>query len=143
MPAERPSVQRCPVAKAIHSMIRVLDEQRSLAFYEKAFHLTLADRLAFEGFTLIYLSNPESEFELELTVNHDRTEPYALGDGYGHLAFSVSDLGAEHARLESLGLSPTPLKELQLDGRPLARFFFVQDPDGYKIEVLQRGGRYK
>ena len=131
------------MAKAIHSMIRVLDEQRSLAFYEKAFGLTIAERLAFEGFTLIYLSNPESEFELELTVNHDRKEPYGLGDGYGHLAFSVEDLEGEHARFESLGLSPTSLKELKLEGRSPARFFFVQDPDGYKIEVLQRGGRYK
>nr|WP_210277774.1 VOC family protein [Microvirga lupini] len=124
-------------------MIRVLDEQRSLSFYEKAFGLTVVERLAFEGFTLIYLSNPESEFELELTVNRDRTDPYVLGDGYGHLALSVDDLEAEHARFESLGLNPTPLKELKLDGRPPAQFFFVQDPDGYKIEVLQRGGRYK
>ncbi|MBD2746590.1 VOC family protein [Microvirga sp. BT688] len=131
------------MAKAIHSMIRVLDEQRSLAFYERAFGLTVAERLAFEGFTLLYLRNPESEFELELTVNHDRAEPYVLGDGYGHLALSVTDLEAEHARFETLGLRPTSLKELKLDGRPPARFFFVQDPDGYKIEVLQRGGRYK
>ncbi|MFC1460840.1 VOC family protein [Microvirga arabica] len=131
------------MAKAIHSMIRVLDEQHSLSFYEKAFGLIVAERLAFEGFTLVYLSSPESEFELELTVNHGRTEPYVLGDGYGHLAFSVDDLEAEHARFEALGLSPTSLKELKLDGRPPARFFFLQDPDGYKIEVLQRGGRYK
>ena len=140
---EAAEAQRYPVAKAIHSMIRVLDEQRSLAFYEKAFGLTVAERLAFEGFTLLYLSNPESEFELELTVNHGRTEPYGLGDGYGHLALSVDDLEAEHARFEALGLSPTSLKELKLDDRAPARFFFVQDPDGYKIEVLQRGGRYK
>lgn len=131
------------MAKAIHSMIRVLDEQRSLTFYDKAFGLKVAERLAFEGFTLVYLSNPDSEFELELTINHGRTEPYALGDGYGHLAFSVDDLEAEHARFASLGLGPTSLKELKLDGRPPARFFFVQDPDGYKIEVLQRGGRYR
>ena len=131
------------MAKAIHSMIRVLDEQRSLAFYEKAFGLKLAERLAFDGFTLLYLSNDESEFELELTVNHGRTEPYVLGDGYGHLALSVDDLEAEHARLVAGGLDPTPLKELKLEGRPPARFFFVQDPDGYKFEVLQRGGRYK
>ncbi|HEV2563746.1 MAG TPA: VOC family protein [Microvirga sp.] len=131
------------MAKAIHTMIRVLDEQRSLAFYEKAFGLKVAERLAFESFTLVYLSNENGEFELELTVNHGRTEPYALGDGYGHLAFSVDDLEAEHARFESLGLSPTPLKELKLEGKPPARFFFVQDPDGYKIEVLQRGGRYR
>jgi lactoylglutathione lyase len=124
-------------------MIRVLDEQRSLAFYDKAFGLQVADRLAFEGFTLVYLSNGESGFELELTINHGRTEPYALGDGYGHLAFSVDDLANEHARFESLGLGPTPLRELKVDGKPPARFFFVQDPDGYKIEVLQRGGRYR
>ena len=71
------------MAKAIHSMIRVLDEARSLAFYEKAFGLTVADRLDFPEFTLVYLSNAESGFELELTVNKDRTEPYDLGDGYG------------------------------------------------------------
>jgi lactoylglutathione lyase len=124
-------------------MLRVLDERRSLAFYEKAFGLTVAERLGFEGFTLIYLSNPESELELELTINHGRTEPYVLGDGYGHLAFSVDDLEAEHARFDSLGLGPTSMRELKIGGRPPARFFFVQDPDGYKIEVLQRGGRYK
>lgn len=131
------------MAKAIHSMIRVLDEQRSREFYEKAFGLQVAERLAFDSFTLVYLSNGDSEFELELTINHERTEPYAIGDGYGHLALSVNDLKAEHARFESLGLSPTPLKELSLGGKPPAQFFFVQDPDGYKIEVLQRGGRYR
>jgi lactoylglutathione lyase len=131
------------MAKAIHSMIRVLEEGRSTAFYDTAFGLKVAERLAFENFTLLYLRSPETGFELELTINHGRTEPYALGDGYGHLAFSVDDLEAEHARFTSQGLNPTPVKELQHSGRPLAKFFFVQDPDGYKIEVLQRGGRYE
>jgi lactoylglutathione lyase len=131
------------MAKTIHSMIRVLDEQRSLDFYGKAFGLKVAERLGFDGFTLVYLSNDESEFEVELTINHDRTEPYALGDGYGHLAVSVDDLEAEHGRMTSLGLSPLPIKEFMHEGRLLAKFFFIQDPDGYKIEVLQRGGRYK
>ncbi|PZP43046.1 MAG: lactoylglutathione lyase [Azospirillum brasilense] len=131
------------MAKSIHSMIRVRDEARSLDFYRRAFGLEVAERLAFDGFTLIYLSNPESEFELELTVNDGRAEPYQLGDGYGHLAVSVEDLEAEHARFEREGLSPLPLKELKHEGRPLARFFFVQDPDGYRIEVLQRGGRFR
>ncbi|WP_112663997.1 VOC family protein [Microvirga flavescens] len=131
------------MAKAIHSMIRVLNEARSVEFYEKAFGLKVADRFAFEGFTLVYLRNAEADFELELTINHDRTEPYALGDGYGHLAFAVGDLDAEHARFTTLGLAPTPLKDFAHNGQPLARFFFVQDPDGYKIEVLQSRGRYK
>ena len=131
------------MAKAIHSMIRVFDEQRSLDFYRAAFGLEIAERLDFETFTLVYLSNEESEFELELTVNKDRTEPYALGDGYGHLALSVSDLDSEHKRLTDAGLGPNKIVEFNRDGALLARFFFITDPDGYKIEVLQRHGRYK
>ncbi|QIB33225.1 VOC family protein [Ancylobacter pratisalsi] len=131
------------MAKAIHSMIRVLDEARSTDFYVKAFGLAIADRFPFDGFTLVYLRSPDADFELELTINHDRTEPYQLGDGYGHMAFVVDDLGAEHARFEQLGLNPTPVKEFFREGTLLAKFFFVTDPDGYKIEVLQKHGRYK
>ena len=94
------------MAKAVHSMIRVLDEERALAFYDTAFGLKVAERLDFETFTLIYLSNPETSFELELTVNKGRTEPYDLGDGYGHLAVTVADLAGEHARLTAAGLAP-------------------------------------
>ena len=131
------------MAKAIHSMIRVLDEPRSVDFYGKAFGLKIADRFGFDGFTLIYLRNDAADFEVELTVNHDRTEPYNLGDGYGHIAFAVDDLDAEHARFIELGLNPNPVKEFFREGSLLAKFFFVTDPDGYKIEVLQRHGRYK
>lgn len=130
------------MAKAIHSMIRVLDEARSLAFYETAFGLRVAERLDFPEFTLIYLSNDESDFELELTVNKDRTTPYDLGDGYGHLAVSVPDVAAEHARLEAAGLAPRKLVDFAPAGTVIARFFFIADPDGYQIEVLERGGRY-
>ncbi|CAN7362556.1 VOC family protein [Aminobacter sp. LjRoot7] len=131
------------MAKAIHSMVRVLDEARSLSFYRTAFGLEIADRLDFETFTLIYLSNPETEFEVELTVNKGRAEPYALGDGYGHLAVSVADLDAERARMVAAGLTPKDIVDFAPGGTPLARFFFIEDPDGYKIEVLQRSGRFK
>ncbi|MDM7979554.1 MAG: VOC family protein [Rhizobium sp.] len=131
------------MAKMIHSMIRVLEEVRSVSFYVQAFGLEVAERLDFETFTLIYLSNPESEFELELTVNKGREEPYELGTGYGHLAVSVSDLDAEHKRLTDLGLNPGKIVEFNRDGALLARFFFITDPDGYKIEVLARHGRFK
>lgn len=130
------------MAKAIHSMIRVFDEARSLAFYDTAFGLTVAERLDFDTFTLIYLSNAESTFEVELTVNKGRTEPYNMGDGYGHLAVSVGDVNAEHARLTDAGLAPRKLVDFAPAGTILARFFFIADPDGYQIEVLQRGGRY-
>ena len=130
------------MAKAIHSMIRVLDEARSVRFYETAFGLSIADRFDFDDFTLVYLRNPEADFELELTVNKDRSEPYELGDGYGHVAFAVDDLEAEHRRFTEAGLSPRKLVDFAPGGTPLARFFFVADPDGYQIEVLQRAGRY-
>jgi lactoylglutathione lyase len=131
------------MAKAIHSMIRVLDEARSVDFYRRAFALDVADRFAFDGFTLVYLRNTEADFELELTINDGRTGPYAAGEGYGHIAFAVDDLDAEHARFQREGLGPNPIKEFLRDGSLMARFFFVQDPDGYKIEVLQKHGRYR
>lgn len=131
------------MAKMIHSMIRVLEEARSVDFYRNAFGLDIAERLDFDTFTLIYLSNAESEFELELTVNKGREEDYELGTGYGHLAVSVADLDAEHGRITALGLNPGKIVEFNRDGALLARFFFITDPDGYKIEVLQRHGRFK
>ena len=131
------------MAKAIHTMIRVLDEARSVSFYATAFGLKVAERLDFPEFTLVYLSNAETPFEVELTVNKDRATPYELGDGYGHVAVSVDDLDAEHARFEAANLKPRKIVEFSRDGGLFARFFFVEDPDGYKIEVLQRHGRFK
>jgi len=131
------------MAKILHSMIRVIDETKSVDFYRKAFGLEVAERFQFDSFTLVYLRNPENDFELELTINHGRAEPYSHGEGYGHIAFAVDDIGKEHARFEALGLNPKPVKEFNRDGALLAKFFFVEDPDGYKIEVLQRHGRYR
>ena len=131
------------MAKAIHMMIRVLDEARSVAFYEKALGLQIADRYEFDSFALVYLSSAEMPFELELTINHGRKEPYELGTGYGHVAFAVDDLDAEHARITAAGVKINPIKEFNREGALMARFFFIEDPDGYKIEALQRHGRYR
>jgi lactoylglutathione lyase len=131
------------MAKMVHSMIRVLDEARSVDFYDKAFGLKVASRVPFDGFTLIYLSNPEIGFELELTVNAGRSEPYNLGDGYGHLAVTVEDIEQEYTRFTELGLTVGKLVEMKREGELFAHFFFVTDPDGYKTEVIQRGGRFQ
>lgn len=131
------------MAKPIHSMIRVLDEERSVDFYGRAFALSVAERFDFDTFTLVYMRNADVDFELELTINKGRTEPYTLGEGYGHLAFVVDDLAAEHARFEAAGFKPRQIVDFSPGGKPLARFFFVADPDGYQIEVLQKGGRYR
>ncbi len=130
------------MAKLIHSMVRVMEEARSVAFYTSAFGLKVADRLDFPDFTLIYLSNAEQTFELELTVNKGRTESYTLGNAYGHLAISVENVDAERARIEALGYTPKNIVNMAYEGKPLAKFFFIDDPDGYKIEVVERGGRW-
>jgi lactoylglutathione lyase len=130
------------MAKAIHTMIRVIDEAKSVDFYSKGFRLKVKDRYDFDGFTLVYLKNDENDFEVELTVNRGRTEAYTHGTGYGHLALSVSDIEFEHKHFESLGFNPNPIKEFHREGALMAKFFFVTDPDGYKIEVLQRHGRF-
>ena len=129
--------------KPIHSMIRVLDEERSLDFYASAFSMSLRDRFDFDGFTLIYLQTPDSDFELELTVNKGRTEPYDIGDGYGHIAFVTKNLEDQHERMKDIGLKPRDIVEFDRDGSLLAKFFFIQDPDGYQVEVLQEFGRYR
>ena len=130
------------MAKPIHMMVRVLDEARSVDFYRKAFGLEISQRADFPDFTLVYMKGAQSPFEIELTINKGRAEPYALGDGYGHVAFVVDDLSAEHARMQSAGLSPKDIKTMTHEGQPFGQFFFIEDPDGYKIEVLQRGGRF-
>ena len=131
------------MAKIIHTMIRVLDPPKSLDFYEKAFGLTPSHELDFEDFALIYLRNDENDAEIELTVNKGETMPYTHGSGYGHVAMCVDDLEAEHARFSELGYGPTDIVTFAPDDKLLARFFFVTDPDGYEIEVLQRHGHYQ
>lgn len=131
------------MAKPIHTMIRVLEEDRSVDFYRRALGLEIAERFPFDGFTLVYLKSPEDDFELELTINHGRTEPYTHGTGYGHIAVVADDVTVLHTRLTAEGFEPDPVKEFHRDGALMARFFFLTDPDGYRIEVLERHGRYR
>ncbi|KKE82696.1 hypothetical protein N481_13720 [Pseudoalteromonas luteoviolacea S4047-1] len=118
-------------------MIRVQDLKRSIQFYHEVFGLEVVRRIEFEGFSLTYLANQESDFELELTYNFDRVERYHLGDGYGHLAFSTYGIKEiwEKARLK--GYTPADIKTLYKQNDLVARFFFVSDPDGYQIEVIE------
>lgn len=131
------------MAKMIHTMVRVLDIERSIDFYGKAFGLEVSQHLDFADFALVYLRNDENDVEVELTLNKGREEPYTHGDGYGHIAVCVDDLDGEHERFGQLGLAPGEVVEFAPDGRKIARFFFVQDPDGYEIEILERHGHYQ
>jgi lactoylglutathione lyase len=132
------------MAKLIHTMIRVKDLDRSLDFYKSALGLTPSHRLDFDDFSLVYLRNAETEAEIELTWNKGRDVPYSHGDGYGHFAVAVDDVHAERERLVGLQLQPKDVKEFKDgNGELIARFFFIEDPDGYKIEVLEKHGHYQ
>lgn len=131
------------MAKFVHLMIRVLELERSTAFYRTAFGLEESHRLDFADFTLVYLRNDENDVEVELTLNKDRTEPYEHGDGYGHIAFVVDDLDATHHHFLDHDLKPKDIVDFAPDGERVARFFFCADPDGYQIELLQRHGHYQ
>jgi lactoylglutathione lyase len=131
------------MANLIHTMIRVRDLDASLNFYRQVLNLEPSHRLDFPEFSLVYLCNAENDFEIELTWNKGREEPYTHGDGYGHVAVAVDSVAQKHAELVAAGFSPLPVKEFKAGNDLLARFFFIQDPDGYKIEVLERHGHYR
>lgn len=131
------------MAKLIHTMIRVRDLDASLKFYREVFDLTPSHRLDFPDFSLVYLRNDEADAEIELTWNKGREESYTHGDGYGHVAFVVDDVAARHTELIQTGYEPLPVKEFKRGDELLARFFFILDPDGYKIEVLEKHGHYR
>ena len=131
------------MAKIIHSMVRVLDLERSLRFYADVLKLHEAQRLDFPDFALVYLRNAENDVEIELTLNKGRTEAYTHGSGYGHIGVVVPDVAATHAALSAQGYECAPVKEFKRGDELLARFFFIQDPDGYKIEMLERHGHYQ
>lgn len=120
----------------IHACIRVMDLEKSEAFYREALGFEIARKRDFpQGkFTLSYLRASGSDFELELTYNYDQAEPYVIGNGFSHIAVSVDDLEASHRRHEAAGFAPTPLKGLT----GTASFYFLTDPDGYRIEVVRR-----
>ena len=128
--------------KIIHTCLRVLELDRSLTFYKTVFGFEEYERFVFETFTLCYLRAPGGAFELELTANHDRTAPYAHGESYGHMAVLVDDLLEVLSRYRSTGATDGDMKQLEHEGKLLGQFFFATDPDGYKIEVLAKSGRF-
>ena len=127
--------------KLIHAMIRVSDLERSKRFYCGALGMEVSHSLNFPTFSLVYLREPESGFEIELTVNAGPEQTYTHGNGFGHLAFCTDDLPGLRAKFSALGYQPSDIRQLSAHGS-VASFFFVTDPDGYKLELLHRSGHY-
>ena len=113
-----------------HFNFNVLDLPRSLAFYRQALGLTPCRELkAPDGaYHIVYLGDGKGTFELELTWLRDRTEPYNLGDEEFHLALTADDYAQAHAKHAAMGCI---CWENQAMG-----VYFIQDPDGYWIEIL-------
>jgi lactoylglutathione lyase len=118
----------------IHTCYRIRDPQKSEDFYVNKLGMKKVGEM-----DLFAFEEDPSEPMLELTHNHDRTEPYDKGDGYAHVAFVVDDLEATVSRLKEQGVNVTlEPKTLTADGNDY-RISFIEDPDGYKIELVQRG----
>lgn len=120
----------------LHTCYRVKDLEKSLAFYQDLLGFEISRKRDFPEaeFTLVYLTLPGSNHELELTYNYDKQQPYTIGDGYGHIAIGVDDLEAVHKQYAETEYEVTELKALTSES---AGYFFIKDPDGYKIEVIQ------
>ena len=124
--------------RLMHTMLRVRDLEKSLDFYTRLLGMRLLRRMDFPegGFTLAFVGYgpEESHAVLELTHNHDRAEPYDPGSGYGHIALGVRDLRGICAELEKSGAKiprpPGPMKH------GTTHIAFVEDPDGYKVELI-------
>jgi lactoylglutathione lyase len=124
------------MAELIHTCYRILEIERSVAFYEKLGFEELRRMPIGDEATNVFMGLPGDGPRLELTYNHGVTEPYEIGTGYGHIALTVDDLDATLERLAEAGIEPErPPYQVREGG---SRLCFVRDPDDYRIELLER-----
>jgi len=115
-------------AHFLHSNINITNLDRSVAFYKKALGLEEARRKEGGSFTLVYVADRVTDYELELTYLHDRSEPYDLGDNESHIAFEVDDFAAAHALHDEMGCICYENHDMGI--------YFIEDPDGYWLEII-------
>jgi lactoylglutathione lyase len=130
------------MAEYLHTMVRITDPEKSRAFYEAlGFEFSRDMDIVRNGeveATNYFFSLGGNENVLELTFNHDgRT--YELGDGYGHIAIAADDLDESLSRLKEQGIEPEREPYRVREGG--SRLCFVRDPDGYRIELIDRSGK--
>jgi lactoylglutathione lyase len=130
------------MAEYLHTMVRITDPEKSRAFYEAlGFEFSRDMDIVRNGeveATNYFFSMGDNENVLELTFNHDgRT--YELGDAYGHIAIAADDLDESLSRLKEQGIEPEREPYRVREGG--SRLCFVRDPDGYRVELIDRSGK--
>ena len=129
-----------PKFRLMHTMLRVLDLDKSIDFYTRHLGMKLLRRFDVEPgrFSLAFIGygDEDNNTVLELTHNWDQKEPYDLGTAYGHIALAVKDLYGVCDELAKAGVSiPRPPGPMKGSNVELA---FIEDPDGYKIELVKK-----
>jgi lactoylglutathione lyase len=124
------------MSELIHTCYRVLDLERSAAFYRALGFEELRRMPIGDEATNLFMGLPGDGPRLELTLNHGRTEPYDIGTGYGHIAITVPDIHGALERLAGQGIEPEKPPYTVREGGSL--ICFVQDPDGYRVELIER-----
>ena len=122
----------------IHTCYRILEVDRSVEFY-KALGFNEIGRIPIrEEAVNVFMGLPDDgpEPRLELTNNFDQSEPYEIGNGYGHIAITTPDLDSTLEKLASQGIEPEKPPYTVREGG--SRLCFVRDPDGYRIELIER-----
>jgi lactoylglutathione lyase len=123
-------------AELIHTCYRITDVDRSVDFYKKlGFEETRRMPIRDEAIN-VFMGLPGDGERLELTYNHDQDEAYEIGTGYGHIAITAEDLDATLERLASIGIEPEKPPYTVREGG--SRLCFVRDPDGYRIELIEK-----
>ena len=124
------------MAELIHTCYRVLDLDRSVDFYENLGFEEVGRIPIRDEATNVFMGMPGDGPRLELTHNHGRTEPYEIGTGYGHIAITADDLDATLEQLAAAGIEPEkPPYSIREGG---SRICFVADPDGYRVELIEK-----
>ncbi len=125
----------------VHTCYRIIDIDRSVAFYETLGFAEMGRHPIREEAINVFMGLPEDgpEPRLELTFNFGRTEPYEIGTGYGHIALTTADLDRTLAALSEQGIEPERPPYTVREGG--SRLCFVRDPDGYRIEIIERAKR--
>jgi lactoylglutathione lyase len=122
----------------VHTCYRILEIDRSVAFYEALGFKEIRRAPIRDEAINVFMGLPDDgpDPRLELTYNFGREEPYEIGTGYGHIAITTSDLDGALQNLARQGIEPERPPYTIRDGG--ARLCFVRDPDGYRIEILER-----